>query len=79
MFYINYFILITYTFICLIDIILILIRFITKIIKNHRGEIMEDKKAKFLVYIVIAFIAFIASSAVFSMTGGLRIKTTTAI
>ena len=32
---------------------------------------MEDKKAKFLVYIVIAFIAFIASSAVFSMTGGL--------
>ena len=32
---------------------------------------MEDKKAQFLVYIVIAFIAFIASSAVFSMTGGL--------
>ena len=32
---------------------------------------MEDKKAKFLVYIVIALIAFIASSAVYSMTGGL--------
>ena len=32
---------------------------------------MEDKKAKFLVYIVVALIAFIASSAVYSMTGGL--------
>ena len=32
---------------------------------------MEDKKAKFLVYIVIALIAFVASSAVYSMTGGL--------
>ena len=32
---------------------------------------MEDKKAKFLVYIVVALIAFVASSAVFSMTGGL--------
>ena len=32
---------------------------------------MEDKKAKFIVYIVIALIAFIASSAVYSMTGGL--------
>ena len=32
---------------------------------------MEDKKAKFIVYIVIALIAFVASSAVYSMTGGL--------
>ena len=32
---------------------------------------MEDKKAKFLVYIVVALIAFVASSAVYSMTGGL--------
>ncbi|MBE6513256.1 MAG: hypothetical protein E7Z75_08985 [Methanobrevibacter olleyae] len=32
---------------------------------------MEDKKAKFMVYIVVAFIALIASSAVYSMTGGL--------
>ena len=32
---------------------------------------MEDKKAKFLVYIVVALIAFVASRAVFSMTGGL--------
>ena len=32
---------------------------------------MEDKKAKFLVYVVIALIAFVCSSAVYSMTGGL--------
>jgi hypothetical protein len=32
---------------------------------------MEDKKAKFIVYIVIALIALVASSAVYSMTGGL--------
>lgn len=32
---------------------------------------MEDKKAKFIVYIVIALIAFVCSSAVYSMTGGL--------
>ena len=32
---------------------------------------MEDKKAKFLVYVVIALIAFVWSSAVYSMTGGL--------
>lgn len=32
---------------------------------------MEDKKAKFIVYICIALIAFICSSAVYSMTGGL--------
>ena len=32
---------------------------------------MEDEKAKFIVYIVIALIAFVASSAVYSMTGGL--------
>ncbi|AMK15357.1 hypothetical protein [Methanobrevibacter olleyae] len=32
---------------------------------------MEDKKAKFIVYIVIALIAFVCSSAVYSITGGL--------
>lgn len=32
---------------------------------------MEDKKAKFLVYVVIALIAFVCSSAVYSVTGGL--------
>ena len=32
---------------------------------------MEDKKAKFIVYIVIALIAFVCSSAVYSMTGGI--------
>ena len=32
---------------------------------------MEDKKAKFIIYICIALIAFICSSAVYSMTGGL--------
>lgn len=32
---------------------------------------MEDKKAKFVVYVVIALIAFVCSSAVYSMTGGL--------
>ena len=32
---------------------------------------MEDKKAKFIVYIVIALIAFVCSSAAYSMTGGL--------
>ena len=32
---------------------------------------MEDKKAKFIVYIVIALIAFTCSTAVYSMTGGL--------
>ena len=32
---------------------------------------MEDKKAKFIVYVVIALIAFACSSAVYSMTGGL--------
>ena len=32
---------------------------------------MEDKKAKFIIYIVIALIAFVCSSAVYSMTGGL--------
>ena len=42
--------------------------------KNYQNvgvKIMEDKKAKFLVYIVVALIAFVASSAVYSMTGGL--------
>ena len=38
---------------------------------NDWGEIMEDKKAKFIVYVVIALIAFSCSSAVYSMTGGL--------
>lgn len=32
---------------------------------------MEDKKAKFIIYIVIALIAFLCSSIAFSMTGGL--------
>ena len=32
---------------------------------------MEDKKAKFIVYVVIALIAFASSSVVYSMTGGL--------
>lgn len=32
---------------------------------------MEDKKAKFIIYIAIALIAFICSTAVYSMTGGL--------
>lgn len=32
---------------------------------------MEDKKAKFMIYIVIALIAFVCSTAVYSMTGGL--------
>ena len=32
---------------------------------------MEDKKAKFIVFIVIATIAFICSTAVYSTTGGL--------
>ena len=32
---------------------------------------MEDKKAKFIVYVVIALIAFASSSIVYSMTGGL--------
>lgn len=32
---------------------------------------MEDKKAKFMIYIVIALIAFICSSVVCSMTGDL--------
>ena len=31
---------------------------------------MEDKMAKFLVYIAIALIAFVCSTAVYSMTGG---------
>ncbi|MBR5504559.1 MAG: hypothetical protein IKV87_09005 [Methanobrevibacter sp.] len=32
---------------------------------------MEDKKAKFIVYLVVCLIAFICSSTVYSMTGGL--------
>ena len=32
---------------------------------------MEDKKAKFIVYVVICLIAFMCSSTVYSMTGGL--------
>ena len=32
---------------------------------------MEDKKAKFIVFIVVGFIALICSSAVYGMTGGL--------
>ncbi len=32
---------------------------------------MEDKKAKFIIYIVIALIAFLCSSIAFSITGGL--------
>ena len=32
---------------------------------------MEDKKAKFIIYIAIALIAFVCSSAAYSMTGGL--------
>lgn len=32
---------------------------------------MEDRKAKFIVYVVVCLIAFICSSTVFSMTGGL--------
>ena len=42
--------------------------------KNYQNvgvKIMEDKKAKFIIYICIALIAFICSSAVYSMTGGL--------
>ena len=32
---------------------------------------MEDKKAKFIIYVVICLIAFMCSSTVYSMTGGL--------
>ena len=32
---------------------------------------MEDKKAKFVIYVVIALIAFLCSSVAYSMTGGL--------
>lgn len=32
---------------------------------------MEDKKAKFIIYMVIALVALICSAALFSMTGGL--------
>ena len=32
---------------------------------------MEDKKAKFIIYMSIALIAFVCSTALFSMTGGL--------
>lgn len=32
---------------------------------------MEDRKAKFIVFVVVCLLAFICSSTVFSMTGGL--------
>ncbi len=41
-----------------------------KLLKFLRGEIMESKGAKFVVFLVVAFIAIICSSAVYSVTGG---------